>query len=764
MAAYEKELGDPADYSDLIQFIEAINFTSADSIFHYLAGHVDLNRFFDFYSSQVVLQNTDITFKNWFLHHDLTTDRWTPIPWDLDLTWGNTWPFTSEFHYDESILLGSFNRLLRYVRDVPQLSQLHFDRIRQILDSSFSGPVTDVLIDSTYAEILTDTERDWWKWGWERNDWFHDGPSELRLFVAGRTPFLLGEIAGLEVPQELVINEIMASNSITITDEWGDYDDWIELFNKGASPVGTLGLYLTDNLTMPDKFPLPDTTLMPGERLIIWADGEPAEGTWHAPFRLDADGERVGLFSGPLATSPPIDVRVFDPLFTDASYGRLPDGGPIWEIMPTSTPGAPNTSGGNIRPQVNNASHFPGAPGANEPVIITARIWDDGTLVSTEVYYDAGAGFIAEPLLDDGMNGDGAAGDGVYGAFLPGQPASTVVLYYVRAEDDLGAVTFDPTDAPAVTYSYTTGYVPPALVLNEFMASNDTTLLDEEGDPDDWVELWNAGQDTLQLGGMHLTDNLGNPDKWVFPPVSLEPGDFLIVWCDAEPLEGPLHTTFKLDADGEQLGLFDSVVQAIGLIDTLSFGLQVTDVSYGRLPDGGPWQVLPSASPGASNGSGNSVGPDPGSLGVLPRALALRGPYPNPFNPSAVFEVDVPAGGPVRLLIYDLQGRRVRALHQGRMPAGRHRATWDGAAGGWRAASTGFASKPAASSARCARCCCADSAVQHAEPRFASSRHQRHRRRHRLGRHPPLSFSSPRRRTQDRGLCDGTRRGSGRHA
>jgi hypothetical protein len=278
-------------------------------------------------------------------------------------------------------------------------------------------------------------------------------------------------------------------------------------------------------------------------------------------------------------------------------------------------------------------------------------------------------------MYDDGLHGDGAIGDGTYGATIPGQPSLTTVHYYLRAVDNLGALTNDPPDAPLVTHSFVTGYEAPPLYLNEFMAANSATIRDEHGDYDDWVELWNAGPDTLQLGGKHLTDNLATPAKWTFPAVALPPGEFLLVWCDSEPVEGPLHATFRLDAAGEQLGLFDSVALGVGLIDSLSFGPQATDVSFGRLPDGGAWRVLLRATPGATNGP--DIGIDPEA--APPQALALRGPYPNPFNPSAVFELELPTAAVVRAGIFDVHGRRVRVLAANApLAAGRHRLTWDG--------------------------------------------------------------------------------------
>jgi hypothetical protein len=487
---------------------------------------------------------------------------------------------------------------------------------------------------------------------------------------------LNGQIAALENESALAINELQAANQTTVTDEWGDFDDWVEIVNRGSTPMSLDGLYLTDDLTVPGKFTFPDTTLPPGGHALVWCDLEPNEGPWHASFKLEQSDEEVGLFAGPIATSDPIDVRVYDDQLTDTSFGRLPDGGPIWQVMATPTPGEDNVGGGNIRPQITNVSHFPPAPPANSPVTVTANIWDDGTLTQTQLLYDVGSGFVTVNLLDDGMHSDGNADDGKYGGVIPGQPSLTLVQYYIRAVDNLAATTLDPPGAPAVTHSFTTGYIPPPLKLNELMAQNSTIIQDENGEFDDWVEIWNAGQQTIALTGMHLTDNLNNPTKWTFPVVSLAADDFLIVWCDEDGVQGPLHANFQLAAGGEEVGLFDTVGLGVGLIDTVRFGPQTNDVSYGRLPDGGAWQVLLVPSPGGTNGT-IGVGDD-GGLGAAPRVVALRGPFPNPMAPGAALEIDLPASAAVELKVYDVTGREVRRLLQSPMTAGRHRATWDG--------------------------------------------------------------------------------------
>jgi hypothetical protein len=145
------------------------------------------------------------------------------------------------------------------------------------------------------------------------------------------------------------------------------------------------------------------------------------------------------------------------------------------------------------------------------------------------------------------------------------------------------------------------------LYINEFMASNNSTVADEFGDYADWIEIHNAGAEAVSLHGMYLTDNLANPTKWAFPDTIVQPGGYILVWADAAYRQGPLHASFRLDAgDGEQLGLFAADGDRVYFVDTLSFGTQRTDTSYGRLPDGGQWTEMAFPTPGAANISGES--------------------------------------------------------------------------------------------------------------------------------------------------------------
>ncbi len=141
--------------------------------------------------------------------------------------------------------------------------------------------------------------------------------------------------------------------------------------------------------------------------------------------------------------------------------------------------------------------------------------------------------------------------------------------------------------------------------INEFMASNSTTIADEYGEYNDWIELYNYGTDTVNIAGYYITDTIGNNTKHHIPAgyalTKIPPGCYLIIWADNDTLQdGANHLSFKLSADGEQIGLF--APDGTTVIDTITYGQQVTDISYGRYPNGGnTWLYFNFPTPGTSN-------------------------------------------------------------------------------------------------------------------------------------------------------------------
>jgi len=141
------------------------------------------------------------------------------------------------------------------------------------------------------------------------------------------------------------------------------------------------------------------------------------------------------------------------------------------------------------------------------------------------------------------------------------------------------------------------------VVINELMAQNTITIQDNTGDYDDYIELYNYGTSTIDIGGYYITDSLQNPVLYQIPTgndsTKLSPGEFILLWADNKPSEGVLHVGFKLSVAGEQIGLFKPDQT---LVNSVTFGVQTNDVAYGRLTDNSAtWGFLSDPSPGYSN-------------------------------------------------------------------------------------------------------------------------------------------------------------------
>ncbi|SVA57669.1 uncharacterized protein METZ01_LOCUS110523, partial [marine metagenome] len=122
------------------------------------------------------------------------------------------------------------------------------------------------------------------------------------------------------------------------------------------------------------------------------------------------------------------------------------------------------------------------------------------------------------------------------------------------------------------------------VIISEFLAVNDKGLKDADGDHTDWIELYNAGDATVDLAGWALTDDSEALVKWMFPAVKIEAGGYLLVFASgknrAKP-DGELHANFKLGAGGEYLGLVKPDGQTVVHHFVMKYPKQRDDVSYG---------------------------------------------------------------------------------------------------------------------------------------------------------------------------------------
>ena len=144
---------------------------------------------------------------------------------------------------------------------------------------------------------------------------------------------------------------------------------------------------------------------------------------------------------------------------------------------------------------------------------------------------------------------------------------------------------------------------PPALRINELVAKNTSILADETGTYEDYVELFNNSDTTFDASGYTLTDEPGLSAGWEIPMgTTIAPYTTLLIWCDNDGADGPLHANFKLSASGDGVYLFAPNAAGCFLVDSMLFDALGDDLAMARYPDGGSFsQIGVAPTPLASN-------------------------------------------------------------------------------------------------------------------------------------------------------------------
>ncbi|MCX8107751.1 MAG: CotH kinase family protein, partial [Verrucomicrobiae bacterium] len=255
---------------------------------------------------------------------------------------------------------------------------------------------------------------------------------------------------------------------------------------------------------------------------------------------------------------------------------------------------------------------FPASFPVGQIPYVTARVVPNGTDGIDSVWlYHRGKSygkFTCVRMFDDGVHGDGDAGDGVFGAQTGDYPAGTKVRFYIEARSGNSSKTssFSPPRAEHETWSYRVALVTAPstpVVINEIMADNLTAVADPQGEFDDWIELHNLTDQEVSIGGWYLSDDPNNPRKWRFPTgTKIAPDGYLVVWADEDGNDTPgLHANFRLQKCGEEVFLIDTDARQNAVLDHVVFGLQQTDVSYGRSPANPDEWVFMDPTPGQPN-------------------------------------------------------------------------------------------------------------------------------------------------------------------
>ena len=174
-----------------------------------------------------------------------------------------------------------------------------------------------------------------------------------------------------------------------------------------------------------------------------------------------------------------------------------------------------------IEPTINLVSQSSQNPALGQNIFITANITNENDVFLGYRNSD-NAVFERTLMLDDGAHGDGIANDGIYGQSI--NISSPNIQYYIYAENStIGK--FSPVRAEYEYYTInTSGVAGGGLVINELMASNNSTIVDNTGIFSDWIEIYNNSPNSIDLGDYFLTDKFNNPNKFKLPNENLNSG------------------------------------------------------------------------------------------------------------------------------------------------------------------------------------------------------------------------------------------------
>ncbi len=245
-------------------------------------------------------------------------------------------------------------------------------------------------------------------------------------------------------------------------------------------------------------------------------------------------------------------------------------------------------------------------PKAGEKTWVTSKVVAVDGISQVNLFYAPGfvGNFTATQIFDDGQHRDGAAGDGVFGGSIPSFPALSFVRFYVEAvsANATKSASYFPKGAEHDVFIFkveadaTAGN---SVTINEIMATNTKTAADQDGQFDDWIELFNTSDQPADLGGWFISDNPQNFAKWIIPAGTIVPGNgYLMVWCDEDGTQTGLHANFKLSGNGESVFIVspDSIP-----VQQVDFQLQTPDKSFSRIPNGTGNFIIKDATFGFNN-------------------------------------------------------------------------------------------------------------------------------------------------------------------
>ncbi|MCF8368010.1 MAG: lamin tail domain-containing protein [Bacteroidales bacterium] len=599
------------DWNTLHDFIK-YNDMSNQSNFDYVKSQYDYTSLVDYVhiNSFVVCSDWINWNVGWWkgLNPDGGHKKWGYILWDEDATFAHYINYTGVPGISPTVPpcfpegLNSDPEehiyLLNKLRDNPEFDQYYITRYIDLYNTVFQPERMIAYLDSIESKMAPEFPNQVARWGGSVNEW-ENNVQKIRNFITARHDYLAGGLKdcyNLDGPYEITVdvepagvgnvqlNSMVLDQYVWSGDYFGgienklkaiptnpnyEFDKWV-LNNHTVFPIDTIE-DVTLNLTMGDN-------ILAMFKVKELRDSVIINEINYNSLTTSNSGDWVELKNRSLF---PIDISGW--VFKDENDAHIFVIPQEYVIAANSYVVLCNDTAQfkSVYPEINNilGNLDYGLSGTDEVL----RLYNNfEEIVDSVHYYDSnpwtnlpdGYGPTLE-LKSDTLNNDFAIN--------------------WRASFVMGGTPGEQNSIQA----------PVQLYINEFMADNDNIIPDPQGEFEDWIELYNAGEQYINIGGKYFTDFVYDPTKHHVSDNSPDstiilPGEFLLFWADSDGADGILHLEMKLAASGEYIGVYDE--DGVTVLDSITFGPQSTDISYGRISDGNEeWVFMTNSTPGASN-------------------------------------------------------------------------------------------------------------------------------------------------------------------
>ena len=528
---YEKHRPDDGDFNDLHDFLYGINNLTGQDRTNFIFDNVDIPRMMNYMAANIIMHDNDAIHKNYYLYRDTAgTQRWYMLPWDKDLTWGR--------NYDGAVLSDQIWADVDSISGRPNVSPSH----------PFFGNQTHQKYDYLWNKLIDSLL----------------GETSVRNMFVRRLRTLMDE--QLQPPGtpygqrkfEKQVDELVALLDTEAEMDFLKWGTWgqtqtisqaAQILKEDYLTVRRTHLFVTHCVDFDVNAEIPSTqTSQPA--III-------NEIMYNPIGGDSD-EFIELYNPSETESVDMSGWQLEGVALNFPYGTV--------LLPQS-----------YLIVVKNDVQFRQTYGSG--LFVAAQyegVLDNGG--ENLVLKDRQGNVIDEVRYDDDMpwttvpDGNGQSLE----LIDPNQNNNQAMNW---------AASFSVGGTPgAINSRVGTSQLAPDLKVNEVLPVNVSINQDEQSEYEPWIEIYNNSPNSVDLGGMYLTDDYNNPTKWEIPASTvLNSGEWIIFWADNEPNDGSMHTNFSLSSMSGFVGLYTSDGNNINY---LSYDPLPIDISYGRYPDG----------------------------------------------------------------------------------------------------------------------------------------------------------------------------------